>query len=598
VPGQRRPAAAGEQREPVIEAFGELRRGQRARPDRGQLDGQRHAVERPADPRHRVGVGLINGEAGHDGGRAVTEQTHRRRRRDIRDVRVTDGTRGGGREPAGGGTGGVGGGWRPRGCRGRDGKGNDRPEGLAVDPERLSARRQDPDARAVGEEPAGQDSGRLNDVLAVVQDQHRVPAGQRAAQPVHRVGQAGVGAVPREPPLAQAERVEHRVGHLGRLADRGEPGEPRRRGQPRRGLGRQPGLAHPARAGQRDEPLGGQLLQHAGDVVVPADEAGRRTLASGEARGWGLGRRHRPFWIMGESSGGGGGLERDLLPQDREVHLRQARGRVHPEPVREQVPAVGVDGQRVRLAADGGEGAHQEGARALGQRVRGGQLAQLADQAARLAEREVGLDPVELRGGPQLLEPGGGRLAQQGHGPGRVARPQGAAARAGGPLELRGAPFTARTYPPANTGRFPCRIEPGESMMYPRGRRARWLAGAVVSAAAAGSAFAFIPAASGTQTGIQSAIASDSSQTSAVETAFTTAIRADRQPQAPSASAYGTMANAAVSAGHVAPMTMAGQLYGGRFRSRRGPVRFAPRLAVAVRQGYAAVPAAGTCGPG
>jgi len=94
-------------------------------------------------------------------------------------------------------------------------------------------------------------------------------------------------------------------------------------------------------------------------------------------------------------------------------------------------------------------------------------------------------------------------------------------------------------------------------MMYPRGRRARWLAGAVVSAAAAGSAFAFIPAASGTQTGIQSAIASDSNQTSAVESAFSTAIRADRQAQAPSASAYGTMANAAVRAGHVAPMTPA-----------------------------------------
>ena len=168
----------------------------------------------------------------------------------------------------------------------------------------------------------------------------------------------------------------------------------------------------------------------------------------------GLGRRHRPFWITGDRSGGGGGLERDLLPQDREVHGFQARGRVCREPVREQVPARGVDGQRVRLAADGGQGAHQEGAGALGQRVGGGQLAQLADQAARLAEREVGLDPVELRGGPQLLEPGGGRrgellprhvgegrtapggerLAQQAQGrrqqaPARRARPPARAAR-------------------------------------------------------------------------------------------------------------------------------------------------------------------------
>ena len=129
-----------------------------------------------------------------------------------------------------------------------------------------------------------------------------------------------------------------------------------------------------------------------------------------------------------------------------------------PEPFREQVPGVGVDGQRVRLAADGGEGAHEEGARAFGQRVGGGQLAELADQAARLAERQVRLDPVKHRGGPQLLEPRGGRrgeillghigerrtapggerLAQQADGRRRVARLQGAAARAGGPLEGHG----------------------------------------------------------------------------------------------------------------------------------------------------------------
>jgi hypothetical protein len=94
-------------------------------------------------------------------------------------------------------------------------------------------------------------------------------------------------------------------------------------------------------------------------------------------------------------------------------------------------------------------------------------------------------------------------------------------------------------------------------MIYPRGRRARWLAGAAVAAAAAGSAFAFIPTASGTQTAIQSAIAADSNQTTAVQAAFTAAIQADRRAQAPSAVAYGTMANAAVRAGRVAPMASA-----------------------------------------
>jgi hypothetical protein len=44
VPGQRGPAAASQQRETVIESFGQLLRGQGAQPRRGQLDGQRHPV--------------------------------------------------------------------------------------------------------------------------------------------------------------------------------------------------------------------------------------------------------------------------------------------------------------------------------------------------------------------------------------------------------------------------------------------------------------------------------------------------------------------------------------------------------------------------
>jgi len=52
-------------------------------------------------------------------------------------------------------------------------------------------------------------------------------------------------------------------------------------------------------------------------------------------------------------------------------------------------------------------------------------------------------------------------------------------------------------------------------------------------------------------------VASDSNQTSAVEAIFTSAIEADREAQAPSASAYGNTANAVVSAGRVAPAASA-----------------------------------------
>ncbi|MGH3627416.1 MAG: hypothetical protein ACRDRL_08270 [Sciscionella sp.] len=89
--------------------------------------------------------------------------------------------------------------------------------------------------------------------------------------------------------------------------------------------------------------------------------------------------------------------------------------------------------------------------------------------------------------------------------------------------------------------------------MHAMGRRASWLTGAAVVAAAGGSAFAFVSTASGSQTTVTSTISADSSQVSAVKSAFTAAITADRQAQAPATTTYGAKANAAVSAGGVAP---------------------------------------------
>lgn len=85
------------------------------------------------------------------------------------------------------------------------------------------------------------------------------------------------------------------------------------------------------------------------------------------------------------------------------------------------------------------------------------------------------------------------------------------------------------------------------------GNRGRWLVGGILVATAAGSTFAFIPQASGSQSLIQSIIGSDSSQTSAVETAFTSAIRADQEMQAPPPSLYATTANTEASARLTAP---------------------------------------------
>jgi hypothetical protein len=175
------------------------------------------------------------------------------------------------------------------------------------------------------------------------------------------------------------------VRHLGRLRHRGERGERGRAGEPGETaaaqslgrLGRQPRLAHAARPGERDQALGGELLQHAGHIEIPADEAGRLTPAAAAGPGAGAlgvrpvvvprrlghpGRGCRPAvpGYLTSCSGGrlgtgrrvtagiGGdtrpGGNRDLLTQDRDVSLVKLRGRVHAEVLRQLVAGSLVDG--------------------------------------------------------------------------------------------------------------------------------------------------------------------------------------------------------------------------------------------------------------
>jgi len=74
VPGQGGSAAPGQEREPVVEALGQLGRGEGAQPGDRQLDRQRHAVQRAADLGHRPGVAGVKLEVGQHRGGAVGEQ--------------------------------------------------------------------------------------------------------------------------------------------------------------------------------------------------------------------------------------------------------------------------------------------------------------------------------------------------------------------------------------------------------------------------------------------------------------------------------------------------------------------------------------------
>jgi hypothetical protein len=116
-------------------------------------------------------------------------------------------------------------------------------------------------------------------VLAVVQDDQQPLAGQRGDETADRIGggRRGGSHAAHQRPLAQAERRQQGLRHLGRIADRGQLGQPdpagHALGEPVGGLDGQPRLAGPAGPGQGDEAV---LLQELGDPVdllLTPDEA-------------------------------------------------------------------------------------------------------------------------------------------------------------------------------------------------------------------------------------------------------------------------------------------------------------------------------------
>jgi len=392
VPRQRGPAAAGEQDEPVIQALGELGWRQRGQPNGRQLDGQRHPVQRPADPGHGGRIARIELEVRPDGCRPVTQQPDR-------------------------GVGLVG----PFGIRQRGhGQRRDRAQGLTVDAERLPAGGHDPHPRAGGQDRARERGGRLDDMLAVIEDDDVVPVSQRRGQPIQRA-RPGIARPARDDALADAERVEDRVRHLGRIGHRRELDEPGSSGQPPRHLGGQPRLAHSPGAGEGDQACRVQVLQDPGHLDVPAHEAGQRVRDPGRDRCAG-GGAHGPFRIKGMIPGTGGafgyGGRPFLAAEDTQVDLLELSRWVDAEPSREQLPSLVVNLERLGLPARRVQRAHEQGTGALGQRVARHQGAELADEAGSLPEGQVGLDAVGQRAGAQLGQPGRGDVGEVA--PGRV----------------------------------------------------------------------------------------------------------------------------------------------------------------------------------
>ncbi|MBD2893630.1 hypothetical protein amrb99_25520 [Actinomadura sp. RB99] len=361
--------AARRDAEPVAEPVREVGDVHGAQPRRRQLDRERQVVERRADP--------------PDGPRVRREPApHRRRPR--------------GEQPDG----------RVAVQRA------DGPQVLAGDAERFAARREDAQVRARGEQPRGERGDRVDDVLAVVQDEQRRPVGERRDEPVLRGlrGVRGLGAR-----LAQAERAEQRAGQRRAVPQRRQLGEARRPGRaaasgPARHLDGQPRLPDPAGPGQRHQARGTEQVGDAFDVAVTADERGERR-----------GRPHR------RRSG--------VAAQQVPVQGGEVRGRVRAELVGEAPPRLLEHQERLGPPAAVPQRPHQQPGEPLAQRMPSEEFPQLGHDLAMAAPAHVGLDPVFEGGEPPLVEPRGLGLGPRHVGERRPA-PQGQRL-----AEERGRPF-------------------------------------------------------------------------------------------------------------------------------------------------------------
>ena len=205
--------------------------------------------------------------------------------------------------------------------------------------ERLAGRGQHRQVGAGVDQPAGDLPGGVHDVLAVVEDEERPADGQGVPGRV----QDGVALDP------QAERGGQGAGDQAGLLDLGQldhVGGPAGLGGVGRDLQRQPGLAHPARADDGDQPLAGDPVAEGRQVVLPPHQR-RRGAGPGPDRG-GRQRRGRQDTLGGLLLGGhqvGSGIEAGGVAQ----------------------PAAELVGgpQRVGLATGPGQRPDQQGVGAL-----------------------------------------------------------------------------------------------------------------------------------------------------------------------------------------------------------------------------------------
>ena len=253
-PGDRRPqgllpvrqvaAATSEQAQRVFQPGQDRLRRQQLDPRRGQLDGQRQAVQPAGDLRDGRRVPLVDREVRRHRGGPLGEQAHRLA----------------GGQPFG----------RGPGARIRDRERRDRAFLLAGDPQRRAAADQDAQRTGLPQQP-GHGRGAGQQVLEVVQDEQDLPVVQLADQVIHQRPVPGV---------LQPEALGDRRRHQPRIPDGRQRHEVDAVRVVTRHLGgqrdAQPGLAAAARPGQRDQIAACEQPSGQRQLAFPADEAGQR----------------------------------------------------------------------------------------------------------------------------------------------------------------------------------------------------------------------------------------------------------------------------------------------------------------------------------
>ncbi|CAN5532057.1 hypothetical protein BH20ACT10_BH20ACT10_00610 [soil metagenome] len=244
--------AGGEQPQRVVEAGGDLGRRHAPHPRRGELDGERRPFEPPAHFRDRRGVRLHDLEAGRGGGSPLREEPRRLRARSRLQRR------------------GV-----------RHGHGRNRPYSFTRNSERLAARGENREVRASAEQPLRQPRARLDEMLAVVEEDQAPPVSQsRRKLALH----LSSGALPDAKHGGRLPRDERRIPQRIQLHQPDPvrectPGNSRQtfvaREAPRR-LQREPGFAGAADPGEREKSARTDHAPHLIEFRLAPDEARQR----------------------------------------------------------------------------------------------------------------------------------------------------------------------------------------------------------------------------------------------------------------------------------------------------------------------------------